>query len=390
MVEVSYLPRHTGSRKILTVGREHWDLDGYDENARHAFLRAVQCKTPALGARRYGSEHEEWDFCNTCKVGAACTTCGNWRTTRWQQDRDWALPNIRYLAITFTMPDSLWQIFKANPLLRRKLEIIASRVVMSYARVRKGVEVGTLAIQQTFNGKLEFNPHVHMLVTAGDLLTTLSGKSASIYFDGEELTRSWQRLIIGLLRRGLRARGARLLMSREELERLLQTERQRTWHKTNIKPEIKEHFLGYGGRYCRRPPITERRILDVTEEFVKFWYFNKRIKRREIIVCSIKEFIDRWAQHIPKRYDHTVRYFGRLAHRHWAKVRVAVLSDQCPRSRPKPLSWAGSIKGMGKPNPLLDSKGRPMRYVRHVAPLGNRTVTKASTVEQRQAGAPSH
>ena len=367
MVEVSAISHNTRSRKILTLGREHWDRDGYDEDARHAFLRADQCQTAALGARRYASEAEEWEFCNTCKAGAACTRCGNWRTTRWQHDRDWALPDTRYVTVTFTMPDSLWQILRANPQLRRKLEIIASRVVISYARVRYGIEVGTIAIQQTFNGKLEFNPHVHMLVTAGDLLASLSGKSSTIYFDREELTRSWQRLVIGLLRHGLRARGARLLTSREELHRLLRKEAERTWQKTHIKSETKEHFLGYGGRYCRRPPITDRRILAVTEEFVRFWYFNKRTNEREVVVCSINEFIDRWAQHIPKRYHHTVRYFGRLASRNWAKVTAIFgMFNKCPRFRPKPLSWARSTQAMGKPHPLLDSRGRPLRFVRHV------------------------
>jgi len=370
MVEVSAIPHRTRSRTILSIGREHWDRDGYDETARRAFLRAEKCKSPELGARRYASDDEEWEFGNPCK-GAACTSCGNWRTTRWQQDRDWALPDTRYLAITFTMPDSLWPLFQQNPLLRRKLEIIASRVVISYARVRKGIEIGTMAIQQTFNGKLEFNPHVHMLITGGDLLCNRSGESASIYFDSEELTRSWQRLVIGLLRTGLRAHGATLPMTREDLDRLLQKEAERAWHKTHIKAEEKRHFLGYGGRYCRRPPIADRRILAVTDEVVRFWYFNKRTKTREIVGCSIAEFIDRWALHIPRRYQHTVRYFGPLAPRRLTKIRMALLGmlNKRPRPRPKPLSWPHGIQRMGKPHPLLDSKGRRMRFVRHVAPL---------------------
>ena len=38
--------RRSRSRKILIMGRKHWDHAGYDQNARRVFLRAVQCKTP--------------------------------------------------------------------------------------------------------------------------------------------------------------------------------------------------------------------------------------------------------------------------------------------------------------------------------------------------------
>ena len=41
------------------------------------FLRAVQCKTPALGRRLYASETEEREFCNTCKSRMACASCGS-------------------------------------------------------------------------------------------------------------------------------------------------------------------------------------------------------------------------------------------------------------------------------------------------------------------------
>jgi len=137
------------------------------------------------------------------------------------------------------------------------------------------------------------------------------------------------------------------------------------------KAEKKEHFLSYGGRYLRRPPITEQRILGITDGFVRFWYKDKRTKRREIVVCSIEEFIDRWAQHISQPYRHTVSYFGHFAPRHWAGVGAVVFAILGkPRGwRPKHRPWAFGIQAMGKPNPLLDSQGRPMKFVRHVAPI---------------------
>ena len=87
MPEVSAAVRNRSPlQQILVAGREHWDRDGYDPDSRRSFLRAVQCKTPALGARVYASENEERVFFNTCK-SPACPSCGHWATTQWQRER---------------------------------------------------------------------------------------------------------------------------------------------------------------------------------------------------------------------------------------------------------------------------------------------------------------
>jgi hypothetical protein len=361
------------SQQILIIGREHWDHDGYDPNARRVFRRAVQCKTAALGRRVYASENEEREFCNTCKSLVACISCGHWATTQWQRQREYALPDGRYLSITFTMPKTLWDLFAANPRLCRKLAEIAARVIGSYARVRKGAEVGVMPVLQTFNGKLESNPHVHTLVTAGDLQTVGMHGLSSIYFDSHELRDSWQRLVIVLLRGALQAGQLQFTKPRDEVERLLHVEEKRTWHSTHVQADEKEHFLSYGGRYVRRPPFAEQRILSIADGFVRFRYKDKQTHRRETVQCTVEEFIDRWVQHLPGRYCHAVRYFGLFAPRRWAEVAAAafILLGQQQRRRPKRLPWAVAIQELGGPNPLVDYKGQSMKFVRHIAPVAS-------------------
>jgi hypothetical protein len=38
------------------------------------------------------------------------------------------------------------------------------------------------------------------------------------------------------------------------------------------------------------------------------------------VTLTIEDFIDRWAQHIPKRYRHSMRYFGLFSPRLWNRV----------------------------------------------------------------------
>jgi hypothetical protein len=80
-----------------------------------------------------------------------------------------ALPDVAYKGITFTMPDVLWPIFHDNPHLAAALSASAAKILRTRASVRFGLRVGVMAILHTFNGMLEFNSHVHTMVTAGGL-----------------------------------------------------------------------------------------------------------------------------------------------------------------------------------------------------------------------------
>jgi hypothetical protein len=367
LTENQQTPKGTLLQRILIEGREHWSQPGYDPDCALRFLRAVQCKTAELGRRVYASESEVAVFCNTCK-SPACTGCGHWSTIQWQRERWCALPEGPYRVITLTMPNTLWPLFSSNPRLCRKLAEIAARVIVGYARVRRGVEVGVVPILHTFNGKLEFNSHVHALVTGRDLRRE---SGACIFFDRDQLMRSWKRLVIALLRAALQAACLKSQISHDEIEGLLQHEEIRHW-KVHVQAfDGKEHFLRYAGRYVRRPPIAERRIMSVSNGLARFWYKDKRLGRRQTVTLTIEEFIDRWAQHIPKHYRHSMRYFGLFGPRRWNRVvETAFLLVQEKRRRPpKRLRWAISVQRLSGRDPLLDSRRVRMTFVRHLPPV---------------------
>jgi hypothetical protein len=265
------------------------------------------------------------------------------------------------------MPNTLWPLFEANTKLCQKLAEIASRVIISYARTRYGVEAGVMPIVHTFNGKLEFNSHVHALVRAGHL----NRPGSSIFFDRDQLMRSWKRLIVALIRAASTGGYVASQMSDDDVERLLRREEMRDWKIHVQRFDGKEHFLRYAGRYVRRPPIAQRRIVSVANGAVRFWYNHKRSQQREYVTYTIEEFIDHWAQHIPKRYRHSVRYFGLLAPRRWKHLSAAAFAiagyKQLPRPKRRP--WAISVERLCGRNPLIDSKGTQMKFVMHLSPL---------------------
>ena len=365
----SAIPKLSKLQEILSLGADHWDHESYDPDSRRAFRRAMQCRTPALGSRLFASENEEQVFCNTCK-SPACSSCGHCSTIQWQRQRFCALPEGPYLGITLTMPDTLWPVFARNPQLCRKLPEIAARVIGSYARVHYGTEVGVMAALHTFNAELRFNSHVHALVTAGGLQTSGSAWRPRVFFDRNKLVRTWQRLVIALLRGTLSTRQFNAGMSSNELENMLQHEEQRGWIAHVQAFRGKEHFLRYAGRYVRRPPIAQRRIVAIEEGFVQFWCKDKRLRRQILVHCTIEEFIDRWSQHIPRRYRHAVRHFGLFAPRRWTRVAATVFANLGTKQRPRPkrLPWALAIQSQFGHDPQRDKNGQLMRFVRHLAP----------------------
>jgi Putative transposase/Transposase zinc-binding domain len=356
-------------KRILTETRSSWDHDGTRDVVRKVFATALQCRTAELGAEVYSSDNQELIRYHTCK-SRACTSCGNRASIQWRRERWAALPTQSYHGITFTMPDVLWPLFRDNPALTKALPVLAAGVIQAQAAVRHGLRVGVLAILHTFNGKLEFNSHVHTMVTAGGLHDSSEVWVSSILYESEALMRSWQRAVIAILRAAAQASQLVTRIPRGQLEELL-SQQEKRWWRINIQSfEDKEHFLKYAGRYTRRPPIAEHRITLITDRTVTFWYKDKKLHRKVEVQCSKEEFVERWAQHIVERYKHSVRSFGLFAPRAINQTTNAIFAvfGQQRRSRPKPLSWAWLIKHTFNRDPLLDRTGNRMKWVRRLSP----------------------
>jgi Putative transposase len=269
------------------------------------------------------------------------------------------------------MPDLLWPLFRDNPILAKALPALAAKVIQARVNVKYGLRVGVIAILHTFNGKLEFNSHVHTMVTGGGLYGSSDTWVPRAYYEQDLLMQAWRRAVIALLRAALRVGQLRTKMDADQIEEML-TEQENRWWSINIQSfTSKEHFLRYAGRYVRRPPIAQRRITYIGKQTVRFWYKDKKLRRRVYVQCSLEEFIDRWAQHIPERYQHAVRSFGLFGPRALGQTSAAifVILGQERRPRPKPRRWADSLKRDFGHDPLLDETGERMKWVRRIPPM---------------------
>jgi hypothetical protein len=360
---------HDPLKTILSQGRLYWDRDEMRGSARRVFDTAMLCRTPELGAEVYSSENQEFILYHTCK-SRACPSCGYRVNVQWLRERWAALPDALYKGITFTMTDLLWPFFRDNPPLAKALPALAAEVIRAQVGLKHGLRVGVIAILHTFNGRLEFNSHVHTMVTGGGLHGTSGKWSPRVYYDQDRMRKAWQKAVIALLRAALRAGQLRTELTADQTGDLL-THLEKCWWSIKIQSfEDKWHFLQYAGRYVRRPPIAQRRITWIGNQTVRFWYKDKKLRRRAEVQCSLEEFIDRWTQHIPERYRHAVRSFGLFAPRALGQTSAAVFAilGQERKPWPKPRRWADSIKRDFGRDPLLDHTGTRMKWSRRIKP----------------------
>lgn len=359
---------HSPLKRILEQTRSHWDYDGMRPEVRTSFQKVLQCRTPALGAEVFGSESSELIVYHTCK-SRACSTCGHWSTIKWQHARLAALPPVLYKGITFTMPDVLWRVFRDNRSLADALPALAAGAIEALTLAKHGLRTGVIAILHTFNGRLEFNAHVHTMVLAGGLRASSGSWVPRAYYDINLLTKLWRRAVLNLIREAHKAGLLKTDMTSDELKAMLAA--QERWWSVKIQSfSSTQHFLQYAGRYARRPPIAQGRITYIGKRNVTFWAKDKKLKRLVYIRRSLTDFVDNWAQHIPKSYQHSVRYFGLLAPRvvSQASALILVSIGQKRKTRPKPLLWADSLRQTFKRDPLLDKTGQRMHWVRRIAP----------------------
>ncbi len=180
----------------------------------------------------------------------------------------------------------------------------------------------------------------------------------------------WRYAVITLLREAARAGVLDTEMDRGALLRLLTAQYERWWNIDIKRFKSKKQFLGYAGRYARRPPIAQHRFRTISRQEIRFVTKDTRSKRTVETTYTPAEFLSTLAHHVPDRYRHNVRCFGLLAPRVKCQTHDAVfaLLGQERHGKPRRLRWATSMQKCFGVDPLVDRDGRRMRWTRRVSP----------------------
>jgi len=287
--------------------------------------KIFNCKTESLGFHQY--------VCPTCKLSIKvphtcksrfCSSCGKIAVDNWAQKSISKFPDIKYRHIVFTLPEQL----RSLCLLNRKLILnalfkLASNSITSWTIQEKNCIPGIISVLHTFGKTLNFNPHIHIIVSCGGLSTDHSKWIPISMFPEKVLKARWKYNIISFIRASFKnnslllANPIKLLKSYTTFNSFLNMLYQHYIWYVHIGRLLTSLFftVQYVGRYTKRPVIAETRISSFDDTSVSFWFDDRNLHQKVFITLPVDEFIKRIIRHIPDKYFKQVRYFGIFANR---------------------------------------------------------------------------
>ena len=246
----------------------------------------------------------------SCK-SSFCLSCAKTYTMNWVETVQGMLhEGVKYRHLVLTVPEDLRVWFYRYPerLYDGLMKIAAPMMddAVSTAKGRK-VELGYIVVLQTAGRAGNFNPHLHIIMTAGGLDERKQWQELS-YIRYEIIHKKWQYYLFGMVKE--------VMSDRAEVGRLINELWQRypkglvAHLKEKAVPKV-DKLAHYVAKYVVSPPIALSRIIsyDRKQGLVRYWYDDHRDGRQETEL-SQEQFIGRLVQHILPKGFKRVRYYG--------------------------------------------------------------------------------
>jgi len=285
---------------------------------KKAIFDIATCQTAVRGGQRFRCDdctHSYWVY-HGCK-NRSCPKCHGSQTATWLAEREKELLPCPYFHLVATVPDELRPVcLKHQKFMYGLLLNVIATELIALAREERfiGAIPAVLAVLHTWNARLEFHPHVHLLISAGGITddgTEWKEAKASFLVPVKLLSQR----IAQALKKAIKT------MRHELLEEIPVKAWKATWCSFCVPYGRGEKaVLKYLGRYVFRTAITNHRIVSVTETEVTFRYKDRKKNTMLLETITGVEFLKRYLiQVLPKGF-HKIRYYGL-----WHSSRKALL-----------------------------------------------------------------
>jgi Putative transposase/Transposase zinc-binding domain len=275
---------------------------------KKALSDIAACCTKELGGRLYCCDDCDFTFWSYhCCRNRACPKCHASQTQDWLQERQAELLPCDYFHAVATVPSELRGAFRRNQKLMYGLlmQVSAAAVKDLCADKRHlGALPGILSVLHTWNGRLDYHPHVHLLITGGGITA-----------DGQhwEPARGKFLVPVGVLSRKIAARFRAALEAKAPA--IFAEVSAHVWQREWVS--FCKHYghgndavLTYLSRYIFRTAISNARILEMDQSHVTFRWKDHGASAWRTKRLPGVEFLRRFLQHVLPRGFHKVRYYG--------------------------------------------------------------------------------
>jgi hypothetical protein len=283
-------------------------------NARHGHqtsadqwsaLNAITgCRTPQYGEMVLACGACEFEQRQHHSCGHRfCHRCQNHDTTRWLERQQQKLLPVDYFMATFTLPYQLRALAKAHPktVYAAMFHCIASTLKSFGHNARQlGADVGMTAVLHTHSRRLEYHPHIHVVIPGGGI---------------DQKRRQWRKLKGQYLFNAFQLAcvfRARLLARLKEQGLSLPNRLPRKWvvHCERVGSGLPA--LKYLSRYLYRGVISEKNILQDDGHRVTFQYTDSETGQLKTRSMPGEDFIHLLMQHVLPKGFRRARDYGFL------------------------------------------------------------------------------
>jgi hypothetical protein len=255
----------------------------------------------------------------TCK-SSFCLGCAQPRTSQWADFVGRRLfPGVTYRHFILTTPDFLRDWFYQCPDLLSQFMRRGYACLQDIFRTTTGkpLDIGCVMVMQTYGRSGEFNPHLHILVTAGGLTPEGTWKNVT-FIPYDLMHRKWQYHLLDLLRQ-------------EVDDPRVEQDIEHGWKgypkgfvahlEPGDVPPGGKGLAEYLAKYVVSPPIAVRRLEQYDGQQVRYWYKDHKTQAIQHVTLPVLHFIGRMVQHILPKGFQRIRYFGLHCHTHYQQIR---------------------------------------------------------------------
>ena len=327
--------QHAGVAEIFRCAGPAYrgQMAGRLDAGRLKVMAAIEaCRTAMLGGHIYacdgcGREHPLFNSCRN----RHCPTCQGLAANRWSKARASELLPVPYFHVVFTLPAEIAAIAFCN---RRVVFDILFQTVAEILRTiaadprHGGLRIGGTAVLHTWDQKLRFHPHLHVVVPnagfdveSGEWKTGSGTWLAPVKVLASLFRRRFLEELARAHRRGrLEFHGTvGHLANPGEFHAALAAARSRDWVVYAKRPfRGPEQVFRYLARYTHRIAISDSRIIAFDGDTVSLRHrkpkqAGQKKPRYGTMTVGADEFIRRFLLHVLPDGMHRIRHFGIFA-----------------------------------------------------------------------------
>ena len=316
----------TKSITLQSLFQQH--LDDYsqshklDANRLKVCNHLTSCHTPALGGLAYECDHCEREIpqYHSCR-DRHCPQCQQRATRQWRDKQQQSTLPVSYYHLVFTLPHELNGWVQLHPeVIYALLFKVVWKTLKAFGADKKRLngKLGMTAVLHTWGQDLGQHVHLHCLVPGGVLTDDNHWHSANsnYLFPVKALSRHYRGSLVSTLRHCATEGKLSRVTNDNEVDKVLNALMQKDWVVYSKRCLNRtDSIIGYLARYTHRIAISNQRMIDMSNDQVRFSYKDYRDNQQKIMALQISEFIRRFLMHVLPKGLMRIRHYGILANR---------------------------------------------------------------------------